>query len=68
MTVPSANSVFYPHTFSPIVDVAIISSTKKESSYKDAYGRQYILIPTDLNMGAGGKYIYIAYTYNKIFN
>jgi|GEM_PF-1677728 len=40
----------------PIQDILIISSTNSLSSYPG-----WTLIPTDLNMGAGGKWIYLCY-------
>lgn len=45
-----------PDYFTPIKDILIISSTHSLSAYED-----WTLIPTDLNKGAGGKWIYLCY-------
>jgi len=48
----------YSYSKPPIRDILVISSNKKLSSYPG-----WILIPTDLNKGAGGKWIYLCYKY-----
>jgi hypothetical protein len=45
-----------PSDNSPIRDILLISSSKGLGSYSG-----WNLIPTDLNKGAGGKYIYLCY-------
>ena len=45
----------------PIQDILIISSTSPMSSYPN-----WTFVPVDLNIGAGGKYIYLCYYQSKI--